>query len=326
LDRRRMLFGETARRRAPLRLVCARAQAVALLILVTGSGRAAESRAQAARLAYDSAAAAYDSGDFNAAAEQFARADELAPNPTTLKLALAAALRAEMPVLAVNLTLRVERRPTVDEDTLRLSRAARDRFQSRVGLLTVHCANKHMCRVKIDEQQVEPEQPIALNPGQIELSFSEGQTSVTRRVEVLAGRTLSVTEPPLIERAPAPPLAPPPAVPAVPAVPDVAPPVLRPEASGLPPAVFWCGVALTGALTAASIASGVDAAHAHDAFLAQRSDDTRQQGQAAVERTNVLVAGAVGTALISATVGLFFTKWHAPLRASAHAPSFRLSS
>src|SRR3954470_3735389 len=89
LDRRRMPFGEIARRRAPSRLLRARAQALGLLLLVTGSGRAAEHRAQAARSAYDSAAAAYNSGDFNAAAEQFARADELAPNPTTLKLAIA---------------------------------------------------------------------------------------------------------------------------------------------------------------------------------------------------------------------------------------------
>jgi hypothetical protein len=290
-----------------------------MIFFVTASGRAAENDASEARAAYDSAAAAYDAGDFGAAAERFARADELAPNATALKLALAAAVRAETPILAVNLALRAERRPSPDGDTLRLARAARQQFDARVGLLTVRCADGHVCRVRIGEQRLELDQPFALLPGKVELTFSEAQASVTRTVEVVAARSLEMTEPPLAPRAPSG------ASPSPATTGAVTTPASTYQPSGLSPAVFWSGLVLSGALTGASIASGVDAAHAHDAFLAQRTKDTEERGQAAVERTNVLIGTTVGVAVLSAAIGLLFTKWPSPVQASAGMQSLRIA-
>jgi hypothetical protein len=200
-----------------------------------------------------------------------------------------------------------------------LARAARQQFEARVGLLTVHCADGHVCGARFGEQRFELDQPVALLPGKVELTFSEAQASVTRTVEVVAARSLEITEPPLAPPAPSEARPPPATTDAV-----VTPASTYPS-SGLPPAVFWSGLVLSGALTGASIASGVDAAHAHDAFLAQRTKDTEERGQAAVERTNVLIGATVGVAVLSAAIGLFFTKWPSPLRTSAGMQSLRIA-
>src|SRR5689334_7160797 len=71
-----------------------------LCLMLSRTARADEESSEQARAAYDAGASAYDDQDFRVAAAQFARADDLVPNQGVLKLALAAAVRAEDPVLA----------------------------------------------------------------------------------------------------------------------------------------------------------------------------------------------------------------------------------
>ena len=290
-------------------------------LLLSRAARADEATATEARAAYDAAAAAYNADDFRVAATHFARADELVPNPTVLKLALAAAVRAEDPVLSMNLQRRSERRGTTDRDLLELERVARARFESQVGFVEVRCRPGHACQARLAEQRLEPGLAVAVAPGKVELTFGVGNSQSLISVEVVAARTLEVLEP--AEPAPAPKL-----TTALRPAPQRFHSTVPDSASlELPRGVFWGGVVLSGALTAVTVASGVDAAHAHDQFLDDRNEATRSHGQAAAERTNVLLGATLGTALITGAIGLFFTRWHSPSpSSSSSSASARLPS
>lgn len=266
-----------------------------------------------ARAAYDAGASAYNDHDFRLAATQFARADELVPNPAVLKLALAAAVRAEDAVLSMNLVQRAERRASTDSALLELVRVTRARFESQVGFVEARCASGQACQAYLADQRLEPGLPLAVTPGRLELRFGEGQSESRVTVDVVAAHTLEVREPTAT------------------ALPQPAKPVASvahqfPVAAadspsfGLPRSVFWSGVVLSGALTAVTVASGVDAARAHERFLANRNEDTRSHGQAAVARTNVLLGATLGAAVLTGAIGLFFTHWRGPATHGSRAP------
>jgi hypothetical protein len=285
--------------------------------MLSRTTRADGASSDQARAVYDAGASAYDHQDFREAATQFARADELVPNQAVLRLALAAAVRAEDPVMAMNLVQRAERRAAVDSDLLELLRVTRARFESRVGFVKVRCTFGHTCQAYLADQRLEVGLPIAVVPGNVELRFREGQTESRISVKVVAARTLEVSEPE-------------PAAVSAPAA-----PVPRPKRQFLraatespsfafPRGVFWGGVALSGALTVATVASGIDAANARAQFLADRNEDTRGRGQAAVERTNVLLGATLGGAVLTGAIGLFFTHWQ-PVAAHPTGPASSLA-
>jgi hypothetical protein len=167
------------------------------------------------------------------------------------------------------------------------------------------------------DQRLQPGSPIAVLPGKAELRFMDGASESRISIQIVAQRTVEVLEP-----AAAPAVAPEPSAPAAvapePSAPAkrVAPPASKPRGTAsvspsfaLPRGVFWGGLVLSGALAAVTVASGIDAANARERFLANRNEGTRDQGQAAVERTNVLLGVTLGTAVLTGTVGLFFTSF-----------------
>lgn len=289
----------------------------ACLILSRNARAEGESSARA-RAAYDAGASAYNADDFGLAAKQFARADELVPNPAVLKLALAAAVRAEDAVLSMNLVLRAERRAWTDEALLELVRVTRNRFESQVGFIEVRCESARACQARLAEQRLEPGLPLAAAPGKVELRFGEGQSESRVSVDVVAARTLEVLEP-------TPASTPEPAKHVTRVAQRLPVSMAESQSFGFARGVFWGGVALSGALTALTVASGVDAAHAHDRFLANRNEDTRNHGQAAVERTNVLLGATLGVAALTGAVGLFFTHWRAAAPHATRAPTNALA-
>jgi hypothetical protein len=276
-------------------------------LTLSRAARAEGGNAEQARAAYDAGAAAYDGGEFGTASLQFARADELAPNDVVLRLALAAAVRAEDPVLSMNLVQRAERRATVDPALMELMRVTRARFESQVGFIEVRCLRHATCTAYLADQRLQPGLPVAVLPGKAELRFTDGASESRIFIEVVPQRTVEVLEPAAAPAAPAEPSAP---------AKRVAPPASKALGTAtaspslaLPRGVFWGGLVLSGALAAVTVASGIDAANARERFLANRNEGTREHGQAAVERTNVLLGVTLGTAVLTGTVGLFFTSF-----------------
>ena len=90
----------------------------------------------------------------------------------------------------------------------------------------------------------------------------------------------------------------------------------RSSSKPLGPAVFVAGAILTAVGVAATIVSGVDAQSnpGKDAVLRDcvgqgESCPTYQQGKSAELRTNVLLGATAGVGVLTAVVGIFFTRW-----------------
>jgi hypothetical protein len=79
------------------------------------SADASADNKQKARAAYARATEANERGDYVGAARELALADELAPNPVTLKAALEATLDADAAVLGMELVARADKRGESDE-------------------------------------------------------------------------------------------------------------------------------------------------------------------------------------------------------------------
>ncbi len=270
--------------------------------LIVGASHAATSRADEAvegdaRAAYDEGAKAYEAHDFPRAARLFAHADELAPNPLVLKLALAAVTQADEPVLGMTLVLRAEAR-AVDGSLAELGKRARSRFEGRAAILRVVCANRGACHAAVGDKTYADGELVVVAPGSADATFTEGARSARARVTAEAKKTTDLVEPPFAAEAPR----------EAPPTPALATPPR--EASGLAPAFFFGGAALTAVVGGGALASGLDTAAQHRAFERDPSADARDRGQSAELRTNVLLGATVVCAVVTGVVGVFFTRWH----------------
>ena len=130
-----MLGWRSQGRRATTRLLVAAA--------IAWSGEAsADGESTRAREAYDRGIVAFQRGEFAAAAREFATADAMVPSGVALHAALDAAIRADDPVLGVELLDRVARGPADGalETTARDARAKFARRTGRVSLVARHVA------------------------------------------------------------------------------------------------------------------------------------------------------------------------------------------
>jgi hypothetical protein len=281
-----------------------RVLAVVLLVPAVAHADAKEDAA----IAYDRGARAYDRGDFTLAATELARADELAPNAVTLELAIAAAMKADDAVFGMTLVERASSRKGIKETVLL---NARKKLGPRVGRIAVRCSD---CEAAVDGAKVPLDTARFVSVGVHVVTFAR-PTGKEERLEVVVepGKTVDV--------APASP-APTPAAPAPPPREvKAAPPVLVPsqpeEPRGLSPVWFWTGVGLTAIAGGAGIASAIDTAAKHDAFLKDRSDAAASSaGQDAETRTYILFGAAGAFAIATAVIGLGLVKWDRPRTAA----------
>jgi hypothetical protein len=260
------------------------------LALVLHAGPAAADSREDARTAYAAASHAFDAGDFETAARELTRADDLVQNDGVLALALDAVVKTELAALGMELAERADRAPSL-ADKAALVRA---KFSERVGRVRAHCPTA--CEVTANAVHLAPDAARWLPVGHVTVEFrSSGQTR-TVDAEVRASSVTEIEMPASLVPPPPPPR-----------------PTLT-RASGLAPAWFFLGVGLTAVLGAGTIASGVDADALHSRYIASnpRTADMRASGIAAQDRTDVLVAitGVVG--LVTLAVGIFATRWRAP--------------
>ena len=246
------------------------------LIVLSSIGGATADVSEASKL-YEQGTTAHEKGEYLKAAQLFARADELVPDPAALQAALSSVLLADDPVLAMRLAARSAR--VRDNEALTETAAAvHKRFVARAGRITVRC---HPCRVSIDGHQIPASQTYWATVGEHKVVIEFGGQSQHRSVRVKGGETVSVV-PILVE-----------------------PPSPTPERNGISPAWFWVGVGVSALFTGATIASAVDTANQYAGFEAQPTDSAARSGQSAQIRTNVLFGSSIGLGAITTTLGLF---------------------
>jgi hypothetical protein len=300
---------------AATRRLPAAALVVAVALLAPGA-RAGDELAEA-RADYDAAAAAYDRAEYAIAAVRFARADERAPNPRALRLAMASALQISDPALAMNLVERSELRAQtspLEPAVVELARKLRARFETSAARLEPTCAPEPTCRPRIDGTPVDPPRGRWVLPGKHVVAFETGAAPITREVVLRAGERLDVP----MGVASEPPAPPAPVAPAGPAPEAPAPP----SAGGLHPAFFWTGVAVTGVAVAAASVLTVVVGNRHDDFLAQPSRATADAGDAAQTRARVVWAIAGVSAAATVVLAVFTDFAPHAARASAPAPRY----
>ncbi|HZO14739.1 MAG TPA: hypothetical protein VFB62_15805 [Polyangiaceae bacterium] len=244
------------------------------------------SELERARQAYDRGAAAYDRGEYVAAAKDLALADELVPSSIALTTAIKATTFADDPLLGMELVKRAESRSPADEALTDAATAAREKFEPRVGRLSCSCGVWPQCRASVDGMDAAIGVARWVTVGEHRVIFTMGATRKIQVVRIEPRAEVTVTPPPPPAQRPVPHPKP---------VPD--------EASGISPVWFWVTLGITAALGAGTIASAVDWKAKHDDFVAGPTDEKSVEGQAVETRTNVLIGVTAGGAVAAGVLG-----------------------
>jgi hypothetical protein len=295
-------------------------RALGALLMALGVTLAPAVRADAkedAAAAYDRGAAAYDRGEFGVASRELARADELAPNPVALELAILASVRTDDAPLGMTLLERARERRGVKAS---VQREARRALAPKVGKLDVRCpAAASRCDVVVDGARFEPGGPrfVAVGTHKVTVTLARGSDArpppAAEELEVVieSGKTVEVLPPLAPESSPSA-LAPSPSPSPAPrtATPARAPEAKDASGGGLGPIWFWIGLGATVVVSGGAVVSGIDTASKHDAFLRDRSDAAAADaGRAADQRTIFLVGTSAVLAVGTALLGLVFVDW-----------------
>ena len=193
-------------RRTPLKPPLQFARCLTLLVglaaatIPTPFAMAQDDSKARAREAYTRGEKLAASGDLEGAAEAFAEADWFAPNPTALEAAIEAAIRADAPALGMNLVERASR--STADLAIAAVRTARERFASRVGVMTFPCRDEsEPCKPSLKGSPVLANRVWAA-PGNYEVAFEGAPKPAV--VELGAGTERRV-DPPAPEAAVVPP-------------------------------------------------------------------------------------------------------------------------
>lgn len=292
--------------RTPVNSVRLTALAVALLVVIDEREVMAQQPVEiaAARDAYDRGAASYDAGEYALAAQQLAKADQLAPNDVALELALKASVKANDALLAMDLASRVDGRPNASAKVQAARDDARLKMANKVGKVTVRCAPRATkCSATLDDAPFPINESRFVLTGEHRVVIDDGTpTKQAFRVRVDPGAVLPV------ESAPA---APPPPIGATSSSTprSTETPSASGSSDGLSPAWFWVGAGVSAVLGGVTIASAIDTANKHDTFRTQPSAALSDAGVDAQLRTNLLVASTAAVVVTTGVLGLFFVKW-----------------
>ncbi len=251
-----------------------------------------------AAAAYDVGAAAYDRGDYAAAAKELARADAIAPNDVALELALHAVLRTDDAVLAMTLADRASARASKSA-LVAAGTSARARFEAAVGQVVVRCPADVECSATLDELKLATGASTFVLVGRHKLAIRTAARTEQLEIAIEPRKTVEI-----VAARPADPTPPPPPAPS-------RTPEARPaQPFKVAPAWFFAGLGLTALTGAATVASGVDTMNKHNAFAADRSNaELAEDGRAADRRTTVLLIVTSSAAVVTGVVGLFLVRW-----------------
>ncbi len=299
---------------------------VALLVL----SLAATAHAQAgAREAYQRGVDAHKHGDFERAAQEFARADAIAPSAVALQAALDDAVTADDPALGGELLERSQRAPASGELAKSIENAKK-KFAGRAGRVKIGCPEGASCLATIDGAAANVGKPVWTRAGQHTIVVQVDGEAQTKLVDVKPDAQTDVTPAPKSAGTPPPPPPPPP-----PTATATAPPPPPPEEGvkdhpdtqkprdtrdGLPPIIFWVGAGATVILAGAGITLGILTKNEHDDFVKAGCDKTNASGCSDKRDTGVALMATADTAfglaalagIATIVIGVGFTDWKGP--------------
>jgi hypothetical protein len=259
-----------------------------------------------AAVAFDAGVKAFERADFEVAARQFLRADELVPNTDALHNAFTAALRTKHDALVATIAERVaSREESPREIKARAGKALSD-VKRRVARLVLSCESAR-CELAIDGKLAASGANYAPpGPHLVTARFPDG-TRAERSIHAVAGGEQTI----VLELESH-------ARPAVAVTPSPSSPEARDPVQGaterqadrprsLSPAVFYVGTGITLALAGATAWSGIDTLNARARLPGTQSDNDAVMARA--HRTDALLIGTLAVGAATATVGLVWTDW-----------------
>lgn len=283
-----------------------------------------------AKEAYDRGLEAHKRGDLTRAAEEFARADSLAPSAVALQAALDAAIEADDAALGAELLERSKREPAPPPALASSITAAHLKFNGRAGRVRVTCPPKATCLAKVDERPAEIDKIVWARTGQRTVIVQVDGEAQTKLIEVGTEQVVEVSpsakaggplvaKPTTVEKATA-------SSPSATRPAETEPPkdkrgILE---KGFPPIIFYAGVGATVLAAGATVFFAVSTSSSHSDFTNAGCDKAnfpdceklKRDGEQNQLATNIgfAVTGvlAVGTGLI----GLFLTNWKGPVIAA----------
>jgi tetratricopeptide (TPR) repeat protein len=149
--------------------------------------------------------------------------------------------------------------------------------------------------------RIAPAKAVYVAPGEHVVEARAGDRRVAERARLAAGETKTVT---LALRE-----EPRPSVPPTDQRPREEPP---PPSRGWSPFVVVAGGTVTAALAATSIGFGISAEAAHDRFVANRSQDTLDDGRAKQDLANGFFWGAVAAGVVTVAFAVLLVDWKKP--------------
>ncbi len=272
-----------------------------------------------AKEAYDRGLQAHKRGDVKKAAEEFARADSLAPSPIALQAALDATIEADDAPLGAELLERSRREPAPPGLAASIT-AAHLKFNGRTGKVRVACPGSASCSAKVDDQPIEVDKVVWARTGQHTVVAQVDGKSHKQQIEVSSDQLveISAVKGVAAARAELEDTTPPPDA-------DSDSPRKRGAfAGGLPPIVFFGAAGLTVAVAGVTTYFAIDTSSQHSEFEKAGCNQAnfapcaglRSDGESSQSTTNVMLAltgvAAVGTAVI----GVAFTNWKGPMIAA----------
>lgn len=312
-------------RAVPVKL--ARAAVLASFALLVPSTALAQPTADArarAKEAYDRGVEAHAKGDLRRAAQEFARADSLAPSPVALQAALEAAIDADDPALGAELLERSAREKPTGQLAARVS-TARAKFAGRAGRVRVQCPSGTTCTATLDGAAIDTQKPVWTRTGQHSVVVQVDGDAQTRLVRVEPDAIADVTGTKPSGAAPA--AAPAPAASAT-TINEEPKGMQRGLDKGLPPIVFYAGAGATVLLAGVTTFFALDTKNKHDEFEnlgCNRANLTdceplKDDGERAQTYTNVTLVLTGVAAVATAVIGIGFTDWKGPLIGAAPLP------
>jgi hypothetical protein len=286
-----------------------------------GSSEPTPAQVRVAAEAFDKGREAYKAEEYVEAAEQFEKADNNAPSPAAIELAIRSRDKAgELDRAATLASLALKRHPE-DQNLLRLAGDLAKRARPTLFELTATCDEP--CDLTVNGKLVhgapDTQRLLYVAPGALTVraGWSDNRSD-SKQVQAQAGGQAEVvfTAPPVpavqsTSKEPEP--AAPPPIAANPQKDEGAP-----KSSGWSPTVFYVGAGLTAVLGGITVWSGIDTVNNPGADrvkkecgeLMQGEDcELYKQGLSKQRRTNVLIGVTAGVGVGTALIGLLATDW-----------------
>ncbi|MDF3070872.1 MAG: uncharacterized protein K0R38_6473 [Polyangiaceae bacterium] len=297
-----------------------------------GTSEPTPAQVRVAAEAFDKGREAYKAEEFVEAAEQFERADNNAPSPAAIELAIRSRDKAgELDRAATLASLALKRHPE-DQNLLRLAGDLAKRGRPVLFELTATCDQP--CDLTVNGKLVhgapDTQRLLYIAPGALTVragwsdnrseskqiqaqAGAQGElTFAAPAVPVAAGAATGASDPGDTE----------PAATATPQKDEGA----RKTSAGWSPTVFFVSAGVTAVLGGVTVWSGIDTINNPGADRVrqecgermQREDcDLYQEGLSKQRRTNVLIGVTAGAAAITGLIGLVLTDWSAKSETSS---------